>query len=339
MVRRILKSQLGVSIVQVILSLGLLSGILVAAIKIASNQTKLGKSSSFYFESLDVLDQIKSNFHEPKSCLLSLKSKSATYSKVDTILRFNPQKKDGDIIFEKGQKSLGQSNVSILEIELIGDRPGFAETNGFTTLRVKFLGKNREEFSAEFPLRVQLDTFDRIIGCQSSPGIYQGSSGVISSDIWLPTKQEISQKDGIYSLVRPYKIGRVPAKGALNIHGGLLIGDERSVCSQDKVGTLRFSKKDQKLYLCSDEGVWKSLNRSEKALKEKKSYVVKAGSAKINTFQTPKTFKLCRVSSFKYQAGQCWARPVSAGKIETKWDLVSQFFRGDQLKCNFDCYR
>lgn len=333
------RDQRGVSIVQVILSLGLLSGLLVAAIKIANNQTKLGKSSSFYFESLDILDHIKSNFHEPKSCLISLKSKSATYSKVKSIIRFNPEKKEGDLLFEKGQKKLGQNNVSILDMELIGDRPGFTETNGFSTFRVKFLGKGNEEFSAEFPLRVQLDTFDRIIGCQSSPGIFQNSMSVTSSDMWLPTKQEVSKREGIYSLVRPFRIGRIQSRGAVNIHGGLLIGDARSVCSKEAAGTLRFSKKDQRLYFCNELGEWKALVRGEKVLKEKKSFLVESKTSQIKVTQTPVDYKLCRISEFKYQAGQCWARPVSAGKVETKWELVSQYFRGDKLKCRFDCYR
>jgi hypothetical protein len=329
----------GFSFVQVILSLGLLSGLMVAAVKIASNQTKLGKSSSFYFESIDIMDQIKSNFHEPKSCLLSLKNKSATYSKIDKILRFNPEKESGDILFKRGQTSLGQNNVTLQGIELFGDRAGFIETNGYTTMRLKFVGKQKESFSSEFPIRVKLDSFDRIVSCQSSPGIFQNEVQSVASDIWLPTDESISAREGIYSRIVPYQVGKVKNVGSLNVYGGLKIGDERSICSRDTVGTLRFSSKDQRLYYCGDRGVWKSLNRSGKVLKEKKTFEVSSRSSKIKTLETPVPYRICRISRSNFQAGQCWARPLSAGRLETKWELISQYFRGDALKCEFDCYR
>ncbi len=343
MVRRVISNIAGLSFSQVILSLALFSILLMTALKILDKQTELDESSSFYFDSLDIMDQIKSNLHDPRSCLMTLENQNAQNGKINSILKFTSiasasAEEKGEILFKVGEDFSKRKSVSLVGIELLVDRPGFNKSNGMGIIHFEFKGVKAESFSSEFPLRIQYDSKDRIIGCQSSTGLLKNDSSLTPTRIWLEANEVTPFRGGIYSPLSSYQIGEVKEVGALNIRGGLKIGNEKRPCSSLERGSLRFSQESQRLYLCDDTGVWKTLNRSAQELTSKESFEVISDNSEIKVLTTKKDFKLCRVANQKFQAGQCWSKPVSSGEVNTAWELVSQYFRGAPLKCQFDCY-
>lgn len=337
---------LGFSLVQVIISLGLMSGLFVVSFKLIQNQTRLGKSASFHFESLFVLDEIKSVLHEPESCSDSLQNKSSIYDNVERINRFNPFSRQGEPIFQTSDMTefaYGQGDVLIDKIELLGETSGFLASSGYTVMRVFFREKGvaAEKFTGEFPIQVKTNELGRIISCQSQPGIHQARKSSSQKELWqIVTNKETGKNQyGISYFQGPVVIGELENKGDLNVSDGLLLDTKNLKCNRDHSGVLSFDSKNDVLQWCNKDGVLVNLLGNKAHISSEERFSLENDSAQVKVVTTKEKYLFCRLDKYKLEAGECWARPTSDGVGGSEWELVAQHYRGQSVKCEFKCYK
>jgi|GEM_PF-6842738 len=336
----------GFSLVQVIISLGLMSGLFVVSLKLIQNQTRLGKSASFHFESLFVLDEVKSVLHEPESCSDSLQNKSSIYDNVESINRFNPISRQGDPIFQVSdltEYSYGQGDVLIDKIELLGETSGFLASSGYTVMKIFFREKGvaAEKFVGEFPIQVKTNELGRIISCQSQPGIHQARKSKNQKELWqvVTSKETGKNQYGISYFQGPVVIGELEERGDLNISDGIYLDTKYSKCKKETTGTLSFDKNRGMLSWCNKNGNKVDLFGNKAHIQSEKIFTLENDLPQVKVLTTKEKFSFCRLGKYKLEAGECWARPTSDGLGGSEWELVAQHYRGQSVKCEFKCYK
>ena len=78
----------GSSIIQILISIFLIGGIALGAFMIKNQQLKIARSSSYAFESLAILDEIKTILSDPRSCEYTFARKSPVNDVVKRISFF-----------------------------------------------------------------------------------------------------------------------------------------------------------------------------------------------------------------------------------------------------------
>lgn len=340
--------QKGFSLVQVIVSLGLVSGLFVVALKIFQNQTELGKSSSFHFESLVVMDEIKSILADPFSCSETLKNLSAIFDEVIEIKHIDPVSKNSDAVFaihSAQPKALGQKNVFLQSMTLNGEKGGFSSSNGFTTLNFIFSEKptGGESFKTSFPLRVGVNDLGRIIRCQARPGIHQENSARSLNDPWAKVKNGAAGEiSGIAVNDKKVVIGNISALGSLNVEGGLLLysrPEDIPNCSAELLGNMSFDSRRQVLQVCNHEGKWVGLHDDQVGFGAPQSFTYKSKNSSPVTESTNEAFAFCRLEKLQGDGGICSASPVNPQESLSQWEFMIQHFNGSELTCLFNCYK
>lgn len=336
----------GFSLVQIIISLGILSGLFVAALKIIQNQTELGKSSSYRFESLLIMDEVKSVLSDPVSCLETLKGRSAIYDEIKTINSYDPRAKSSEVIYStyaQDKKPLGQNNIYLRDIFLNGEVKGFTDENGYTSMVMIFSEKEAggEEFKVMFPIRVTLNELGRITACQARPGIHQEKSSRTVNDPWGKVKNENGDVTGVSFTQGPVTIGQIPGLAALNSQGGVLLyGDkEPGECGPNQEGTLYFSAARQVLSLCRKDGTWHALHGVYSLGQYSKDYNLETSKNEPMVITTPENFHVCRLLRIDSPSGQCSTTPVNRVASKPQWELLGQNYRDGKTKCTFRCFR
>ena len=341
-----MKYEKGFSLVQVIISLGLVSGLFVAGLKIFQNQTSLGKTSSFRFESLVIMDEIKSTLADSASCKATLSNLSSVFDEVREIKRYDPAKKKSDVVFGIHSvlpKALGQSNVYLIQINLNGELKGFANENGYTTVNLTFSEKAKggEKFKGSFPIRVSTNELGRIIRCQARPGLHQEKSSRTIKDPWNKVKEGATgDVTGVAYIEGPVNLGNAPEVGKLNVEGGVLLFDSfKGEEECDVKGALTFDGARQNLFVCSDEGKWHKLHDNPAFLLGSKTFTLNSSASQPIVETTDEKFAFCRLEKMEGGGGQCSAGPINSNERFPQWELMVQHFRGSEVSCLFNCYR
>jgi hypothetical protein len=336
----------GFSLVQIIISLGLLSGLFVAALKIVQNQTELGKSSSYRFESLVIMDEVKSILSDPASCRESLKNLSGIFDEVATIKSYDPRDKKSEeaySIHRVNNKVLGQNNLYLQSMVLNGEINGFSNDNGFTTLVMTFSDKERggDTVKTVFPIKVVLNELGRIVDCQARPGIHQEKSSRTLNDPWNKVKDENGKVLGVSFNGNSVTIGQVAGLARLNAEGGILLYDSDSLgeCNAETAGSLSFQPAKQLLQLCRNDGTWHPLHGQNQLAQIKKDFSVATAKNEPKVITTEEGYLVCRLVSTQTEAGQCSAAPVNRVLAQPQWELLSQNYRGKSTSCAFQCFR
>lgn len=335
----------GFSLVQVIISLGLLSGLFVAALKIIENQTELGKSSSYRFESLVIMDEVKSILSDATSCRESLKNLSAIFDEVQSIKSFDPRTKKSELAYAPYSveaKAHGQNNLYIQSMVLNGEIRGFSNESGYTSMVMTFSDKEKggDLFKAVFPIKVVLNELGRIVDCQSRPGIHQEKSSRTMSDPWTKVKDDNGQVLGVSFTGGPVTIGQIPSLASLNAEGGILIYDtsELGECNESNAGTLAFNSNRQILSICLNNGSWHALHSVDNLAKVKKTFSVETTENTPSVTTTNEGFNVCALVKTESDAGQCSAAPVNRVAAKPQWELLAQNYRGRKTICSFLCF-
>ncbi len=340
---RHMNNRKGFSIVQVIISMGLLSGLIVVGFKMIESQTRVGKSSSFYFESLHIVDEIKSILSNKKACALSLENKSAYFESIQNIFSV-----DNDSVAEveyrvhkDGIPRYGQSNLIIEKMELNGNSPELGTEKGITILKIFFSENslNSDLFSFEIPVHIKVSEMGRIESCFTLSGIDGGASSNSDSSLWVKKTRD-DQRKVLSANSSSVIIGkqRRNNSSALSISGGLKVGDSET-CDEERSGLLKFSKKDHAYSWCNEQGQWESLSKSSPLINEFKEFNISHNQSDVKTVVTENDFRFCQVHETNYNSGVCWVRPIKTNELISRWELVSQYLRGDQVKCSFRCFR
>lgn len=328
----------GFSLVQVLISLGLMGLIFVAGFQIFESQTKLGKSSSFVFESMIVLDEIKSVLSDPLSCKETFSGKSIVFDEITSIEKFENSEGTSTSEYlvsnkELGETLYGQNNILIESIGLYGDREGFKSMSNYSLVQINFkeVGGS-ERYTGLFPLRVFANELGRIEGCQSTPGLHLGTSGSSKVGPWVRVSEQ-GKENGIFSdgLV---SIGAVAPKGRLNGEGGALFWTEKldsSTCVGD--GLLIYSQEDDALFVCQDKK-WLNISHGESLKFEAKEFNLEGVGAEVKTLRPEGRIHYCLLKRMQGAQGECRAQRLEKGH----WELLLNATPGHALKCEFSCF-
>lgn len=350
-----MKINRGFSIIQVIISMGLLMGLIVAGFKIIQSQTEIGKSSSFYFESLHIVDEVKTILSHKKSCALSLGYKSPYFASIEKIISSDTGglSKVEYQVQRNGSPRYGHDKLLVEKMELSGNSSELGVDHGLTLLKIIFVesGHRPEHFSFEIPVHVKVNDMGRIDSCFTLKGINGRETPNIKSMAWQrkeATKQEgagpLYEQKIIHANASSVLIGdkniakNIKPNIALYINGGLKIGYENE-CDHERIGLIRYFKEQHGLSWCNEQGHWEELSREVPLVTEYKDFNVSHHSREVLTKLTNRSFRFCQVHRANFNAGICWVRPIKIGMELVRWELVSQYLRGDQVQCGFRCFR
>ncbi len=357
------RNELGISLVQVLISMGILSGLFVAAMKLIKQQTQLGESSSYRFEALMVTDEIKSFLSDPASCRATLSGKSGIFDYVSEIRSFDPAFKETVQVYadtKLSSKPLGQKDLFLQQMTINGSAKAFNTEVGYTTLTLSFSDKlnGGNLFQTMFLLKVNLSDLGRINGCQATPGLHQEKSARTLKDPWQKISDSSDTKGtvdktkkkkvdanllGVAYTEGPVVLGKAPAMGQLNVEGGVLLMEfgnpTTKPCGPEQLGVLSYGGRDQRLYFCSQYGEWRPLNGDQTLFTTSKSFLLRTKSATPISETTPLEYAFCRLDKIEGDGGQCTTSAVNKNTLKSKWEHVAQHFRGRPVSCSFICYR
>ena len=340
-------NQKGFTFVQIFVSLFLIGGLIVVGFKIFQDQSKLGKSSSFKFESLYLLDEIKSVLNDSKSCSYSFKGLSAVSQPVSHIKRFDPITQKEEIIFglfAENKMVYGQDNVLIHSMDIDGEGEDFNFEKGYAVLKITFhkFRDNKSIFSGMIPFRVQVDGSGKIITCHSSSGIRRESSYSSKSSPWKHVKDEDGQVEKVDYLGKKLMVGTVEGKAKLNVEGGISLFsnklDEQDLetCLPSQKNLLFFNAKKDGIYFCNGGDSPIKLHDNLKYVQTLDNITLESSSAVLERKITDKRYHLCRLIEMSSQ-GECMANPLDEIRGKFRWELINKFDEGPELKCKFLC--
>ncbi|MCR9204204.1 MAG: hypothetical protein NXH75_06490 [Halobacteriovoraceae bacterium] len=339
-----LRNEKGFTFVQTLVSLGLLGILFVVGFKLFQNQTKLGTSSSFQFESIIVLDEVKSLLTDQQSCTATFKGLSAIYEEVSQIKRYNPVTQRAELEFGlltgKGPV-YGQKNVTIHKMTLLGENSGFNFERGHVLLKIVF--KKFEEVGTEFigtiPIRVDVDNIGKILRCETSPGLHQEKTRESDMNPWREKSFGANKVKAVEFQGSKLIIGDIPAKAKLNVEGGVSMLKESvpEKCEYSEKGLLIYSQKDRALFYCGPNNEPIKLHDNPDYITTQKLIRVKNNNLSIKRKVTKERYKVCRLSDMKGLRGKCTAQPTNPKEGKYLWELVAYYESGPEVSCEFLC--
>lgn len=339
-----IKNERGFTFVQTLVSLGLLGILFVVGFKLFQDQTKLGTSSSFQFESIIVLDEVKSLLTDQQSCISTFKGLSAIYEEISEIKRFNPVTQRTDMefgLFTGAGPIYGQKDVTIHKMTLLGENSGFNFEKGHVLLKIVF--KKFEEASTEFvgtiPIRVDVDSIGKIVRCETSPGLHQEKTREADLNPWRENLYGGQKEKAIDFQGGNLLIGEIPAKAKLNVEGGVAIETDNvlSECKYTDKGLLMYSTKDNALYFCGADKKPVKLHGNPNFISGQKLMKVKNNTLSLKREVTKERFKICRLSDMKGLRGRCSANPTNPKEGRFLWELLVRYESGPEVSCEFLC--
>ncbi len=337
----------GFSLVQVFVSLGLLGLIILSGFKIFESQTKLGKSSSFLFESMVVLDEMKSLLSDPLSCKSTFGGKSVVYDEVPSINKIESVSGQTMAEYETSEdfssvaKVYGQGNVHISSIEIFGDQSGFENLNDYNLVKIKFKEKGGvQSYTGEFPLRITANELGRIVECESSPGLHSEGGGGRITGPWAKGVRE--ESEFAFFGGEKVEIGQVSTQARLAVEGGAIFwasSKEESVCDTSNENVIVYFFKEDNLFRC-ERNSWISISSVEQPLSEKRSYRLKGTGSSLKTELTKERFSYCRLERMQGVQGKCSVQAKLEGiqGQRAHFNLMLRATPGHALECDFSCF-
>lgn len=333
----------GFSLVQVIISMGLLGGLILGGFKILEKQTQVGKSSSFFFEALNITDDIKSVLSAGEACTVSLRNKSAYFDDVKEIFSLGSLM-DNEAEYEVSKDSLnlyGQKNIIINKIELNGNAPEIGVDNNLTIMSFFYeeVGTGDEVAKMSIPIHVELNELGRIVSCFTLPGISSQLPSQADKNSWRSEEGKESELVASQDQVIVGKVqkGNSQLSPSLSIEGALNLGIQE-VCSRKSSGLLVYDISRDYLKWCNQKGKWENLSQLRPMFGSTDDIIVSNEKGIIKTELTKKDYAYCTVSEQKFSSGMCWSRPSQTENDSQKWELVAEYYRGDKLECHFKCF-
>ncbi|CAM9981729.1 unnamed protein product [Chrysoparadoxa australica] len=339
-----LRNENGVTFVQPLVSLFLLGGVFVVGFKLFQNQTKLGTSSSFQFESITLLDEVKSLLNDRQSCTASFKGMSAIYEEVSEIKRYNPVVQRADLefgVYTGNGPVYGQGNVLINRMVLLGEDLGFNFDKGLIVLKIDFQKNNERstEFKGMIPIRVDVDSIGKILSCQTSPGLHQERASESDSTYWREANYNPEKMKAIENSDGNVLVGDVEAKAKLNVEGGITLNTAEfpSECFDRNRGLLMYNSTEHALYFCGPGKKPVKIHDNGDFFETQKLIKIRNNEISLKRETTKIRYKLCRLSDMKGIRGKCLANPLNPKDGKFFWELLIQYDSGPEVTCEFLC--
>jgi hypothetical protein len=329
----------GFSLIQILISALLFSSLAVVTFKIRKQQVVLGKSSSYAFESLVILDKMKTLLSDPGTCSATLAGRNPVYAEIDSIIRKDTIETESIKYFEvyDVNKSIyGNKDVLIKTMSIESSKGTFSLKNGYTLFKVRFEditsnGKRFKNFT--FPIHLTLNDKGNISSCFSLEGL-----GAININNAVGKWQKVNNQN-IKIKTRSVNVGQIETKGELNIKGSMRLDSKYTKCNKNRYGSIRYGK-EQGLLFCGQRELWEKVHYDKSFKLVKKSFTVKSKNFnKEKVMITEKQYSFCQVDKSYFSGGRCYASSVSQDEYKSRWKLVADLNNGDSISCNFSCYK
>ncbi|MCP4911932.1 MAG: hypothetical protein GY909_02345 [Oligoflexia bacterium] len=334
--KKLLLSRKGFSLVQVIVAMGLLSGIMVSAFKILQQQVKVGQNSFEDFEAIYIVDEMNTILSNPRNCGLNLKDKFSLEDSLDEFKEYQGDSKATLYAVGSGQ-SLEKAGLVLEEILIDGNGEEFIPQLGQTLLKLKFRKKDsvKEKFEKAIPIHIVENNSGKIESCFSLGGISEMSIGSYKSP-WEPGENRT-----IFATGKKMKFNRERAeypediivdKGIIVRMSGILS------CQASKEGTFYYDEDNNLFKVCSN-GAWKNFNPQEIGKMQKKDFSFTSNSQGIRLFKIPEAWKQCSLKEYKGTGGECSVSTSDQISDMRAWEATLLKSRGRSISCSFTCIK
>ena len=329
----------GFSLIQVLISALLFTSLSVITFKIRKQQIELGKSSSYAFESLIIIDKMKTLLSYPNSCATILIGKKPEYSEVKRLIYKDEIAKEGKVFYEESSLNgnvYGSNDVFIRSMFIEGDDGLFSVENGYTLFKVRFedITSSTERFKTfTFPIHIEVDQNGAISSCFALEGL----GSINTSNSIGKWHEESSQLINIET--RSVNVGQIEKKGELNIKGSMRLGSKYTKCDKSQYGSIRYGN-TQGLLFCNQRELWEKVHQGKSFKLTKEPFSVESKSVSEETSKvTQAEYAFCQVEKSYFTGGRCYALPVEDHAYKSRWKLAADLSNGTEIKCDFSCYK
>jgi hypothetical protein len=286
----------GFSLIQVLISSGLLGAAAVVGIKMMNNQQKVAESTNQKYEMAYIHEEIWRTLRNPLTCEKTLYGKSINEWNQGNLKSINVPYKDGKYdnylkiykTYNSGYEFYGIKNLKIDSYTL---KPSPEE--GLLSLRINFdRGKNTsgsQKVTRTIPIQYTLQDGE-ISTCKSAP--------LKDKNIDLDDENELQTPEhSNISLSIKTSIGKnIEPQATLDIHGALSIttSKDNTQCSLDKEGSIRFNEVSYAYELCLGHSGWTVWGKDRIDWQRSTNVVVQAGKRQLIG-----KFKYCSLTAVK----------------------------------------
>lgn len=326
----------GFSLVQVIVAMGLLSGIMVSAFKILQQQVKVGQNSFEDFEAIYLVDELNTILSNPRNCGANLKDKFALEDSLDEFFEYQADSKVS--LYQVGSgKNLEKAGLVLEEVLIDGNGEEFTPQLGQTLLKLKFRKKDsvKDKFEKAIPIHIVENNSGKIESCFSLGGISEMSIGSYKSP-WEPGENRsliASGKKLKFMRERAeYPEDIIVDKGVVIRMSGILN------CEMNKEGSFYYDEDNRMFRVCTN-GTWKNFNPQDVGKMTRREFSFTSTAQGIKLFKIPNAWKHCSLKDYKGSGGECSISTSNQISDMRVWEATILKSRGKNVSCSFTCIR
>ncbi len=325
---KIIFKRAGFSLVQMIITMGLMSGVMVSAFKILQQQVKVGKSSSADFEAIYLVDEINSLLSNVNNCSSTFTGK---FAQDDNATEINEILGSQTNSVYQVNAPVGKTGLSIVELRLNGSGEEFSPQLNQTLLKIKI--KNMKErnvfYDKAFPIHITTNETGQIVSCFSLGGVVGSYSSPFekNGDSTLSTTgRKIIFSDKEYTTQQDVVIDKA-----------LVVKSEYNIaCTQELNSMFSYNDKSKVFKVCSG-GVWKDIPLKDNSFMKNKIFKLSSSIQGNKAFKIEAEWKHCFVRDYSGEGGSCEIVSLNRGILGKKWEAIIKKIRGTSVSCTFQC--
>lgn len=331
-----LKNNFGFSLVQVIVAMGLLSGIMVAAFKILQQQVKVGQNSFEAFEAIYLVDEMNTVLSNPRNCGLNLKGKFALEDSLDDFYEYQADSKVKLYTVGSG-KNLEKAGLVLEDLHIDGNGEEFTPVLGQTLLKLRFskVDDVKEKFEKAIPIHIVENNSGKIESCFSLGGLNEISLGSYKSP-W-----EKGENKSLIATSKKLVFSKDKAEYPedIIIDKGMIVKMEGKLnCDTQKEGAFYYDEFNKQFKVCT-QGNWLIFNPENVERMKKKNFSFSSTLQGLKSFKISDKWKLCSVNEYKGLGGECSIRTLDQTSGIKRWEATLSKSKGKNVTCSFTCLR
>lgn len=329
-----INNKYGFSFVQVIISMGLLSIILLFGFKTIKNQMKISENSASDFELVYIVDEIRGFLSNPNNCRESFAGKSSNYEDIDYL---KSSKSKIYEVYGVKKKTYGQNNFKIKSMRLESEKTEFNPSANLTLFYIEFEFENEfkliEKHERKIPIHIEVNDIALIQNCYTLGSFLFTPGRKARKTIWFEDDKNSLKLNGS-SLV----VGKnIKIKKGLSVEGDMIVElSKEDKCDELNAGAIGFSEYQNSFVGCNGDS-WTNLKKNEIYNLNSKQINIAAGSKQRKKIETDQDFLYCEIIRSTGERGICRLTPAQRTPYK-KWILAAESQGDNSMNCLARCY-